>query len=62
MDTEFVVEEDLDNCVTEKILRNKFHDPLASSGSEDETNNKIDWDEVFTKKKDVSFLDDSCLV
>lgn len=38
--------------MTEKILRNKFHDPMISSDSEDEQQN-INWDEVFSKKEDV---------
>lgn len=46
----FLEEHDLDNSVTERILRNKFHDPLISSDSEDETPN-INWDEVFAKKE-----------
>lgn len=50
-DRYFVEEADLDNCNTEKILRNKFIDPLVSSDSEDEAPNKIDWDEVFKDKK-----------
>ncbi|XP_050561527.1 uncharacterized protein LOC118263295 isoform X2 [Spodoptera frugiperda] len=50
-DRYFVEEADLDNCNTEKILRNKFIDPLVSSDSEDEAPNKIDWDEVFRDKK-----------
>nr|XP_032511743.1 uncharacterized protein LOC116766148 isoform X1 [Danaus plexippus plexippus] len=47
-DIYFVKEEDLAHSVTEKILRNKFHDPLISSDSEDE-NVKVDWDQVFSK-------------
>lgn len=50
-DRYFVEEADLDNCNTEKILRNKFIDPLVSSDSEDEAPKKIDWDEVFQDKK-----------
>ena len=50
----FVEEADLDNCATEKILRNKFVDPLLSSDSEDDTPNNIDWDQIF-KNKPVSF-------
>ncbi|XP_050342013.1 uncharacterized protein LOC126768132 isoform X5 [Nymphalis io] len=49
-DIYFLKEDDLANSVTEKILRNKFYDPLISSDSEDE-NITINWDEVFTKKE-----------
>ncbi|XP_045459908.1 uncharacterized protein LOC123670458 [Melitaea cinxia] len=49
-ESHFLQERDIDNSVTERILRNKFHDPLISSDSEDETPT-IDWDEVFAKKK-----------
>lgn len=52
-DIYFVKEEDLAHSVTEKILRNKFHDPLISSDSEDE-NVKVDWDQVFSKTQSVS--------
>ncbi|KAG6447810.1 hypothetical protein O3G_MSEX005168 [Manduca sexta] len=52
-DRQFVTVEELDNCVTERILRNKFYDPLESSSSEDEGSGcKIDWDSIFAKKKD----------
>uniref|UniRef100_A0A2A4IXC6 Little elongation complex subunit 2 C-terminal domain-containing protein n=1 Tax=Heliothis virescens TaxID=7102 RepID=A0A2A4IXC6_HELVI len=51
-DRYFVEETDLDNCNTEKILRNKFVDPLLSSDSEDdERPNKINWDEIFNNKQ-----------
>ncbi|KAH9633924.1 hypothetical protein HF086_009737 [Spodoptera exigua] len=50
-DRYFVEEADLDNCNTEKILRNKFIDPLISSDSEDEAPRKINWDEIFKDKK-----------
>lgn len=57
-DTHFVSEKGINNCVIEKILRNKFHDPLLSSDnsdSDDESQRlKIDWDEVFKKKDNVS--------
>ncbi|CAG5019118.1 unnamed protein product [Parnassius apollo] len=48
----FVKEEDLDNCVTEKILRNQFHNPLAmaSSDSEDEKPT-FDWDKIFSRNE-----------
>ncbi|XP_046978625.1 uncharacterized protein LOC124544206 [Vanessa cardui] len=49
-DIYFLKEDDLSKSVTEKILRNKFHDPFISSDSEEETP-KINWDEVFTKKE-----------
>ncbi|CAK1577981.1 unnamed protein product [Parnassius mnemosyne] len=47
-DRYFVNEEDLDNCVTEKILRNQFHNPMASSDSEDEKPT-FDWDKIFSR-------------
>ncbi|CAH0758935.1 unnamed protein product [Diatraea saccharalis] len=52
-DIYFVAENDIDNCVTEKILRNQFHDPLIDSESEDEGKPKetLNWDEIFSKKK-----------
>ncbi|XP_047023206.1 uncharacterized protein LOC124632414 isoform X2 [Helicoverpa zea] len=51
-DQYFVEEADLDNCNTEKILRNKFLDPLLSSDSDDEErHNKINWDEIFKNKQ-----------
>lgn len=55
-DTYFISESDIDNSVTEKILRNKFFDPLISSDSEDDSKpkEKINWDEIFKKKKNVS--------
>ncbi|XP_026326463.1 uncharacterized protein LOC113235105 isoform X2 [Hyposmocoma kahamanoa] len=57
-DIHFVTEKDIDNCVIERILRNKFHDPLLSSDNSDTDDEsqrvKIDWDEVF-KKKDSNF-------
>ncbi|XP_061706844.1 uncharacterized protein LOC133517536 [Cydia pomonella] len=47
----FVTESELDNCVTEKILRNKFSNPLVSSDSEEEGKApKIDWNLVFKKR------------
>ncbi|XP_063636040.1 uncharacterized protein LOC134806643 [Cydia splendana] len=47
----FVTESELDNCVTEKILRNKFSNPLISSDSEEEGQApKIDWNLVFKKR------------
>ncbi|CAH2091620.1 unnamed protein product [Euphydryas editha] len=49
----FLRECDLANSVTEKILRNKFHDPLISSDSEEETP-AINWDEIFTKKQNYN--------
>ncbi|CAH0717484.1 unnamed protein product, partial [Brenthis ino] len=52
-DVYFLKESDLDNSVTEKILRNKFHNPMVSSESEDEQQN-INWAEVFSKKEDFS--------
>ncbi|CAK1551533.1 unnamed protein product [Leptosia nina] len=45
----FLNAEDLENCVTERILRNTFHDPLISS--DDEEPEDIDWNEVFKNKK-----------
>ncbi|CAG9562892.1 unnamed protein product [Danaus chrysippus] len=51
-DIYFVKEEDLAHSVTEKILRNKFHDPLISSDSEDEKVN-VDWDQVFNKTQSL---------
>lgn len=54
-----MAERDIDNCVIERILRNKFHDPLLSSDDSDtdETQRvKINWDEVFKKKDNVSML------
>lgn len=57
-DTHFVTQEDINNCVIERILRNKFHDPLLSSDNSDSDDDsqrlKIDWDEVFKKKENVS--------
>ncbi|XP_050681598.1 uncharacterized protein LOC126977004 isoform X1 [Leptidea sinapis] len=46
----FLTAVDLDNCVTEKILRNTFRNPLISSSDEDETN-VVDWNQVFNRKK-----------
>lgn len=52
---DFLTADDLDSCCIEKILRNKFRDPLISSESEDDQpKSKINWDEVFTPKKNVS--------
>ncbi|XP_072942150.1 uncharacterized protein [Epargyreus clarus] len=49
----FIKPEDLDNSVTERILRNKFHDPLISSDEEDDNRPaKINWDEVFKKAQE----------
>ncbi|XP_038213412.1 uncharacterized protein LOC119833468 isoform X2 [Zerene cesonia] len=45
----FLRAQDLENCVTERILRNTFHDPLISS-SDSEEPNIINWDDVFRKK------------
>ncbi|XP_026745289.1 uncharacterized protein LOC113506657 isoform X1 [Trichoplusia ni] len=50
-ESHFVEESDLDNCNTEKIIKNRFHDPLLSSESEDETPAKINWDEMFRTRK-----------
>ncbi|XP_068628029.1 uncharacterized protein [Battus philenor] len=50
----FVKEEDLDNCATEKILRNKFRDPMICSDSEDEKPT-FNWDEIFAKEKGGEF-------
>lgn len=59
-DTHFVTEKDINNCVIERILRNKFHDPLLTSDSSDSDDDsqrpKIDWDEVFKKKDNVSMI------
>ena len=52
-DIHFLKENDFENSITEKILRNKFRDPMISSDSEDEPPN-INWDEIFSKKEDVS--------
>ncbi|XP_052755516.1 uncharacterized protein LOC128201737, partial [Galleria mellonella] len=51
-DFQFITEDDVDNCVTERILRNKFRDPLISSDSEDEGQSSIrfDWDQIFKRK------------
>ncbi|XP_045520067.1 uncharacterized protein LOC123711494 isoform X1 [Pieris brassicae] len=49
-DKYFLTSEALENSVTEKILQNNFHDPLISS-SEDEEQEVINWDEIFSKKK-----------
>ncbi|XP_013190124.1 uncharacterized protein LOC106134580 isoform X2 [Amyelois transitella] len=46
----FITEEDLDNSVTERILRNKFRDPTLSSDSEDERPKTVfDWDQIFKR-------------
>lgn len=42
-----VSEKALNNSCIEKILRNKFHDPLLSSDEEENEPNNIDWDAVF---------------
>ncbi|XP_013161785.1 PREDICTED: uncharacterized protein LOC106113516 isoform X2 [Papilio xuthus] len=46
----FVRENDLDSCVTERILRNKFRDPLISSESEDEKPT-FNWNEILAKQE-----------
>ncbi|XP_037870810.1 uncharacterized protein LOC101741349 isoform X2 [Bombyx mori] len=51
-DVYFLTEKDLDNCVTERILRNRYYDPLISSDSDEEERENIDWDKIFEKKKD----------
>ncbi|XP_063823765.1 uncharacterized protein LOC135073510 [Ostrinia nubilalis] len=54
-DNYFVLESDIDKySVINKILANKFHDPLlASSESEDEGNQRpIHWDKIFKEKKE----------
>lgn len=48
----FVKEEDLDNCVTERILRHQFRDPMAVSDSDDEKPT-FDWDEIFSEAQKV---------
>ncbi|XP_059061152.1 uncharacterized protein LOC131854048 isoform X2 [Achroia grisella] len=49
-DFQFITEDEVDNCVTERILRNKFHDPLVSSDSENDTHhNRFDWDQIFKR-------------
>lgn len=55
-DVYFLHESDIENSAIEKILRNKFYDPLLSSESEDETRPKVvlNWDEIFNKKANVS--------
>ncbi|XP_049865221.1 uncharacterized protein LOC126366224 isoform X2 [Pectinophora gossypiella] len=51
-DTVFLKEEDMDNSAIERIIRNKFHDPLISSDSEDDKPSpKIDWNDVFKRKE-----------
>ncbi|CAB3241290.1 unnamed protein product [Arctia plantaginis] len=46
----FIEESVLDNCNTEKIITNRFVDPLASSDDEEHPPNVIDWDNVFKNK------------
>lgn len=43
----FVDEVTIDNSTIEKIIRNKFCDPLVSSEDEDPEPNDIDWDAIF---------------
>lgn len=58
-ESHFVEESDLDNCNTEKIIKNRFHDPLLSSESEDETPAKINWDEMFRTRKVCILLENN---
>ncbi|XP_023944217.2 uncharacterized protein LOC112050231 isoform X2 [Bicyclus anynana] len=53
-DIYFLKEEDISHSVTEKILRNKFHNPAISSDSEEE-GAVINWDEIFSKKQNIQF-------
>ncbi|XP_069355382.1 uncharacterized protein [Maniola hyperantus] len=53
-DIYFLKEDDLAHSVTEKILRNKFRNPIISSDSETE-GATIDWDEIFTNKQNFQF-------
>ncbi|XP_073967558.1 uncharacterized protein isoform X2 [Choristoneura fumiferana] len=47
----FLTEQELDSCVTEKILQNKFFNPLVSSDSEDEPRKPgLDWDTIFHRR------------
>lgn len=43
----------MNTCVIEKIIQNKFWDPLISS-DEEEPVRPIDWDSVFYKTSNVS--------
>ncbi|XP_075972539.1 uncharacterized protein LOC142974241 isoform X2 [Anticarsia gemmatalis] len=43
----FLDEDDVDNSNIEKILRNKFIDPMLSDEEEEPQPNNIDWDQVF---------------
>ncbi|XP_053599911.1 uncharacterized protein LOC128669244 isoform X2 [Plodia interpunctella] len=50
-DRHFITEQEMDNSVTERILRNTFRDPTLSSDSEDERNKPVfDWDDIFKRK------------
>ncbi|KAM3958210.1 uncharacterized protein ACR2FA_007763 [Aphomia sociella] len=52
-DFQFIAEEEVDNCVTERILRNKFRDPLITSDSDDEQSQlTFDWDQIFKRGND----------
>ncbi|XP_045764024.1 uncharacterized protein LOC123866477 isoform X2 [Maniola jurtina] len=53
-DIYFLKEDDMAHSVTEKILRNKFRNPIISSDSEEE-GETIDWDEIFTKNQNFQF-------
>lgn len=46
----FVEEEDLDNSVTERLIRGKFRDPLLPEYKDEGKPINIDWDEIFKKK------------
>lgn len=50
----FLEEKDIDNSITEKILRGTFNDPLLSSDSEEERS-PINWNEILKIKNNVSF-------
>ncbi|XP_041973537.1 uncharacterized protein LOC121729173 isoform X1 [Aricia agestis] len=52
-DLQFLRVEDIENSVTEKILRNKFRDPLISSSDSDDEKPSIDWEKIFTEKQAV---------
>ncbi|KAJ8726735.1 hypothetical protein PYW08_015132 [Mythimna loreyi] len=47
----FLREDDIDQCATERLLRNQFYDPLVSSDSDDDTPNNINWDQIFKNNK-----------
>ncbi|CAG4983524.1 unnamed protein product [Colias eurytheme] len=49
----FLRAQDLENCVTERILRNTFHDPLISS-SDSEESNDINWNDIFSQKQNAN--------